>query len=481
MSETNKRAMTLVEVMVAIFISTIVLTAIYGVWIRVQRQIARSNAKQTLQHELRTAANHLAKDLKAIREGTFEAPPGEQSADGTAMKISFDRFIETEDEKIAQDSTTKVEYSLKNGLLTRKTDDSLDILSVNVDSMIIARAVDEASLGATDLESTDEDFKAGREAMLDVAITGKKRIAGSRDEMYHIERTSLVMRDEYYKNTNKTYISNFDLAKLETDEVMVNDSSQDVNFGPGGAFTLEQLENLDPDQLRGMRDTQNELYNQANEAFNNINDNINNTETGNDFLDTLAFWSDSEGEKVADMKDDLEDADTQEEVEAAVNALETYAEGKEESFLSRSVSGWSSMSQEDKMLYKKAYDLKVQDRAIKAANEKAKEDNPDAEESPMMIDLVTEVQDQTYEDESGTQTISASQNEELQEEARELKDAYDRISLDWMGEFGDEDEEIQAYNAAKSLITQGRSKLDTIEMRDQAKENRDLIDQVLGS
>jgi type II secretory pathway component PulJ len=473
--------MTLVEVMVAIFISTIVLTAIYGVWIRVQRQIARSNAKQTLQHELRTAANHLAKDLKAIREGTFEAPPGEQSADGTAMKISFDRFIETEDEKIAQDSTTKVEYSLKNGLLTRKTDDSLDILSVNVDSMIIARAVDEASLGATDLESTDEDFKAGREAMLDVAITGKKRIAGSRDEMYHIERTSLVMRDEYYKNTNKTYISNFDLAKLETDEVMVNDSSQDVNFGPGGAFTLEQLENLDPDQLRGMRDTQNELYNQANEAFNNINDNINNTETGNDFLDTLAFWSDSEGEKVADMKDDLEDADTQEEVEAAVNALETYAEGKEESFLSRSVSGWSSMSQEDKMLYKKAYDLKVQDRAIKAANEKAKEDNPDAEESPMMIDLVTEVQDQTYEDESGTQTISASQNEELQEEARELKDAYDRISLDWMGEFGDEDEEIQAYNAAKSLITQGRSKLDTIEMRDQAKENRDLIDQVLGS
>ncbi|MDN5278811.1 MAG: hypothetical protein PWR01_2776 [Clostridiales bacterium] len=481
MSETNKRAMTLVEVMVAIFISTIVLTAIYGVWIRVQRQIARSNAKQTLQHELRTAANHLAKDLKAIREGTFEAPPGEQSADGTAMKISFDRFIETEDEKIAQDSTTKVEYSLKNGLLTRKTDDSLDILSVNVDSMIIARAVDEASLGATDLESTDEDFKAGREAMLDVAITGKKRIAGSRDEMYHIERTSLVMRDEYYKNTNKTYISNFDLAKLETDEVMVNDSSQDVNFGPGGAFTLEQLENLDPDQLRGMRDTQNELYNQANEAFNNINDNINNTETGNDFLDTLAFWSDSEGEKVADMKDDLEDADTQEEVEAAVNALETYAEGKEESFLSRSVSGWSSMSQEDKMLYKKAYDLKVQDRAIKAANEKAKEDNPDAEESPMMIDLVTEVQDQTYEDESGTQTISASQNEELQEEARELKDAYDRISLDWMGEFGDEDEEIQAYNAVKSLITQGRSKLDTIEMRDQAKENRDLIDQVLGS
>jgi type II secretory pathway component PulJ len=473
--------MTLVEVMVAIFISTIVLTAIYGVWIRVQRQIARSNAKQTLQHELRTAANHLAKDLKAIREGTFEAPPGEQSADGTAMKISFDRFIETEDEKIAQDSTTKVEYSLKNGLLTRKTDDSLDILSVNVDSMIIARAVDEASLGATDLESTDEDFKAGREAMLDVAITGKKRIAGSRDEMYHIERTSLVMRDEYYKNTNKTYISNFDLAKLETDEVMVNDSSQDVNFGPGGAFTLEQLENLDPDQLRGMRDTQNELYNQANEAFNNINDNINNTETGNDFLDTLAFWSDSEGEKVADMKDDLEDADTQEEVEAAVNALETYAEGKEESFLSRSVSGWSSMSQEDKMLYKKAYDLKVQDRAIKAANEKAKEDNPDAEESPMMIDLVTEVQDQTYEDESGTQTISASQNEELQEEARELKDAYDRISLDWMGEFGDEDEEIQAYNAVKSLITQGRSKLDTIEMRDQAKENRDLIDQVLGS
>ncbi|GAB4269712.1 MAG: hypothetical protein Kow0029_05910 [Candidatus Rifleibacteriota bacterium] len=481
MTRKNKRAMTLVEVMVATFLSTIVLTAIYGVWTRVSRQIARSNAKQTLQNELRRAANYMEKDFKAIKEGTFEAPPGEQSADGTSIKISFDRFIETQDGKIAQDSTERVEYRLSNGLLTRTSDTDKKILSTNVESLVIAKAVDEASLGATDLETTDEDFKAGREAMLDISITGKRKIAGSSNEVYHIEKTSLVMRDEYYKKTNKTYVSNFDLAKLEKDDVMTADNTQDAQFGPDGQLNLEQIKDLDKDQLEGMKATQEDLLRQANESIDSINQNIDDTETGNNFLDTLAFWSDSEGEKVAKMKKELENADTTEELKNAVKALEDYASQKEEVFLGRSVPGWNTMSQEDKMLYKKAYDMKVQDRTIKAANEAAKKDNPDAKESPLMIDLATQVQDQTYEDETGTQTISASQNQALQEEAAALRRAYDNIDIGWMGEFGEEDEEVQAYNAAKSLVNQGKSKLDIVDMRDNAQKNIETINTALAS
>lgn len=481
MAKNIRKGVTLVEIMVAVFLSTIVLTAIYGVWIRVGRQIARSNAKQTLQNELRTAANSMEKDFKAIKEGTFEALPGDQSPDGTAMKISFDRFVETEDGKIAQDSVVKVEYFLRNGLLTRKTDTTQKILSTNVDNLIIAKAVDESALSATDLESTDEDFKAGRQAMLDIAITGKRRVAGSKNEMFHVERTSLVMRDEYYKNTNKTYVSNFDLAKLETDDVMKADATQDANFGPDGQLTFDMIKDLDEDQLEGMKATQEDLLEQANTAIDSINDNIDDTETGDNFFDNINIFSDSEGEKVADMKKKLEKADTRAKLEKAVEDLENYADQKEENFLGRSVSGWSSMSREQKMLYKKAYDMKVQDRAIQAANKIAKEDNPDAPESPMMIDLATQVQDQVYDDEEGTQTISASENTELTQEAEALRGAYNNIRLGWMGDFGDEEEEVQAYNAAKSLVNQGRSKLDIVDMRDNAASNIGVIDEALAS
>jgi prepilin-type N-terminal cleavage/methylation domain-containing protein len=477
----KRKGMTLIEVMVALFVSTIVLTAIYGVWIRVQRQIARSHAKQTLESELRKASNNMEKDFKAIKEGTFEAPPADQSEDGTAMKIRFERFDETEEGKIAQDSTINVEYELKNGLLKRTTDDSLKILSSHVDTVTIVRSVDEDALEATDLEATDEDFKAGREAMLDIEIAGKKRIAGSKKEMFHIERTSLVMRDEYYKNTNKTYVSNFDLAQMETAEVMQEDTSQDASFGPGGNFSLEELMSLDDEQLSGMKLAQEDLLEQANNTFDKINEEINNIDTGNGWLDTLNIFSTSEGEKVEDMQDDLEDADTKEETEAAVAALQDYADKKEEQFLADSISGYSSLSDEEKQLYKQAYDMKVQDRTIKQINEDMA-DEDGFEPVDLMIDVATgntgESNDQTYKDEEGDQVLEGNEDSE---EVQSLKDAYDSIDLSWMGDPGDESEEVQAYNAAKILVNLVLSKLDTIDMRDTAQDNIEKIDTAMGS
>ncbi|MGM0599801.1 MAG: PulJ/GspJ family protein [Candidatus Rifleibacteriota bacterium] len=474
----KRKGMTLIEVMVALFLSTIVLTAIYGVWMRVQRQIARSHAKQSLESELRMASNNMEKDFKAIKEGSFEAPPGAQSPDGTAMKITFERFIETEDGKIAQDSTMNVEYELNSGLLTRKTDDSLKILSPNIDSVAIVRSVDEAALEAADLEATDEDFKAGREAMLDIELTGKKRIAGSKNEMFHIERTSLVMRDEYYKNTNKTYVSNFDLAQMETDDVMEEDTSQDTSLGMGsGTFDLEELMTMNDDQLAGMKTTQEDILQQALDALNDINDNIDNTDTGSGLLDTLAFWSKSEGQKVKDMKKQLERADDVEETRAAVEELQGYTAEKEREFHGKSIDGYSSMSGEEKDLYKKAYDMKLQDRAIKAMNESMK-DEDGFEPTELMIDMATDLEDQTYTDEEGDKVL---EGEAGREEATALKNAYDNIDVEWMGEYGDETQEVQAYNAAKFLVNQGSSKLRALDLRDRANTNIDLIDEAMAS
>ncbi len=488
MIKRTKRGITLIEMMVAVFISTIVLAAVYGVWMRVQRQIARSHAKQTLQNDLRAIANQMEKDFKAIKEGSFEAPPGEQSADGTSMHISFDRFVETEEGKIAQDSTMHVDYLLRNGMLIRTTDSSQKILSVNIDTLTLTKAVDEASLGATDLESTDEDFKAGREAKLDIAIAGKKRISGSVDEMYQIERTSLVMRDEYYRKTNKSYVSNFDLAKKNVDEVMVNDSSQDANFAPNAEYTEEMLSALDADQLRGMRATQEGILGQANDAFNQINDDINRTDCGvggagataDEVGAALFGWLGAEVEDstlVFRMKERLKSAQNATDVVNVTQELESFAADKERDFYALAIPGYSSMSDEDKMLYKKAYDMKVQDRTIAKANDKMREENPDHQDIPNMIDTYTSAQSTEITDEQGTRTISADENQR-NSDADEVRSAYDRITLDWMDD-DDRKDEVEAYDAAKILISQARAKRDTIEMRDRSERNIALIDNAL--
>jgi len=492
MKNRRKTGFTLVEVMVAIFLSTIVLTAIYGVWIRVQREIAKSHARQTLQSELRTASNYLQKDLKSVKEGTFDAPGG-QSADGSSLHITFERFKESEEGKIAQDSTEKVEYRLSDGLLTRKSTTELKILSVNVESMQITKSVDSASLGATDLESTDEDFRAGREAKLEINIVGRKNIAGSREEMYHVERTSVVMRDEFYKKTNKNFVSNFDLAKLEKDEVVEVDNSQDASFGPGGAMNEEQLRSLNDDQLTGLENTQKELIEQANDSIDEMNNSIDDTDTGESgwdkFWGGVAFWSTSEGEKVRGMRSDLEKADSQDEVKSVINKLNDYTKDKEENFLSRSVPGYSSMSAAQKELYKEAYEMKLQDRTIEGSHQElvkqAEKDGKTPPEAPQkIIDVATGQTagegSQTYVDETGKE-IQISNEANSSRSTTELRNAYNNINLGWMGEFNKEPEEVGIYNAAKSLISQGKAKLNVIEMRDTSTENVALIQRVKAS
>ena len=492
MKNRRKTGFTLVEVMVAIFLSTIVLTAIYGVWIRVQREIAKSHARQTLQNELRTASNYLQKDLKSVKEGTFEAPGG-QSADGSSLHVTFERFKESEEGKIAQDSTEKVEYRLSDGLLTRKSTTDLKILSVNVESMQITKSVDSASLGATDLESTDEDFRAGREAKLEINIVGRKNIAGSREEMYHVERTSVVMRDEFYKKTNKNFVSNFDLAKLEKDAVVEVDNSQDASFGPGGARNEEQLRSLNDDQLTGLENTQKELIKQANDSIDEMNNSIDDTDTGegnlSKFGQWLNFFSTTEGEKVRGLRSDLEKADSQDEVKSVINKLTDYTKDKEDNFLSRSVPGYSSMSAAQKDLYKEAYEMKLQDRTIEGSHQElvkqAEKDGKTPPEAPQkIIDVATGQAEgegsQTYVDESGKE-IQISNEANSSRSTTELRNAYNNINLSWMGEFNKEPEEVGIYNAAKSLISQGKAKLNVIEMRDTSTENVALIQRVKAS
>jgi hypothetical protein len=83
-------------------------------------------------------------------------------------------------------------------------------------------------------------------------------------------------------------------------------------------------------------------------------------------------------------------------------------------------------------------------------------------------------------DGSGAQVNVESDNEG-RERAEALRAAYDNIDLAWMGEFGEEDDEVEIYNAAKSLINQGEAKITLQEMRDTSQGNIDLISDVIAT
>lgn len=486
MNTSRARGITLVEMTVALFLSTIVLTGIYGVWTRVRREMTRANARQTLQNDLRAVSNRMQNDFKAIKADTFQVVSA--AADGSALNLAFERFVETEDGKIAQDSTERVEYQLANGLLTRGSPGQQRILSINIESLLIGPSDGSGSLLAAD----DEVFRAGREAMLDVEIIGRQSVRGYSDEVFHIEKTSLVMRDEFHKATNPNYVSIFDLAQLTRGDVMVEDTTQDANFSAGGStLTMEDLEGMTTAQLEDMLAAQNEMLGEIQESIDLINDGISDTETGTDKLLGISLSLNRgirrQNDMVLDVASKLSSKNTVAEVEGLIGQLEDYAEEKETRFVRDSVGAakWNRLTDEEKALYREAYSMRVQDRTIQGAFDKLEEKGGDdlPPRPPSSIDVLqgnasAEGVSSTYTDRDGVEQQIASA--EQSERNAALASAYEDINLDWMGEFGDEPADVGIYNAAKSLISQGQAKIAVLRLRDDTKENRDMINTALG-
>ena len=477
-NKNRKRAFTLVEVMVAVLLLTVVLTAIYQVWSKVQQGIARSHTRQALQTELRNAANFMSNDFKSIKfsEDTFKLT---ESDDGKSFSMSFERFVENKDEekdKLSMDIVDTVKYELKNNILTRVGDKKTKILSSHCDGVSISRAAADASDSGA-LENSDEDFKAGREAQLDITITGKKIVPGNGEEMYHVEKTSVVMRNEYSKKVNKTFISTFDLTKKETDEVIQEGNNQMLEVG--GLLDPEFLKTLDDDVLSGMDEEQKALLQQAEDSLDDLNDSIDDTDTGESgwskFWGSVAFWSESEGEKVRGLRTDLSDAKTEDEVKSVKEKLEQYTKDKEVDFLSASTGGrYNRMEPEEKELYKRAYDMKVQDRNLEGGYNKLVEEKGEEEagEKPaLMIDTLTGQNTSSVTIQNSDGTTSTIAGNTVSEENQKLIDAYNSIDLSWMGEYGEEEDDVGIYNAARQLISEADSKIDLIRLRDNCNTN----------
>ena len=496
----EKKAFTLVEIMIAIMITTIVLTSVYAIWSKVSRGISRSATRQKLQNELRKAANYMQNDFKSIKleNETFKI----SDPNSSNFSMTFEKYKETEEGKLAQDSTEKITYERRGNMLIRTSEKGNNILTMSCDEIEVQPSKEtNADLG--------KEFEEARKAKLDIVISGLMKVPGTGEEMYHVEKTSVVMRDEYNKNTNKTFISTFDLIKKDTSDVIVEDTNADGILEMGQALDLEFLKTLSDDVLEGMDQSQIDQRNQAMERLDELNEAIKDTDTGESgwskFWNGVAFWDTSEGEKVRGMRSDLAkikaDVNKNEkdlekiksgfekaikDVEDVKAKLEKYTKDKETAFLNKATDNrYSSMSAEEKKIYERAYEMKLQDRNIEGGYKKQYDEASDEDKKNMTkpttnYDRLSGTAELTAEEKANrTNIMTDKDGKEIEiskstvtEENAKVLEAYNSIHLnDWMGEFGKESEDIGIYNAAKQLITQADTKIDVLRMQQTCQEN----------
>ena len=471
----RRNAFTLVEVMVGIILTTIVFTAAYMIWSRVQQRIARSYTKQRLQNELRTVANYMQNDFKSIKFHDKDDKFDEDSdkavditGDDKNFTMTFQKFKEVKDEdsdKLAQDVVEDVKYSLNSNLLMRTSGRSSKLLSSHCEEIHVTPAAGDNS-DDDDYQNASEEVRTAKEAQLDIEITGKMIVPGSGEEMYHVEKTSVVMRNEYYKKINKNYKSNFDLAKLDADDV--------VGEGAAGALSGEEqdLSQLDSDVLMNLRTSEEEVLKSLNDSLDDIDQSISDTapedvpwykklwanvkDVFGDDTDAYTLFKDS--------REKLEKAQSVSEVESAIKTIKKRIEDDEKKFYGKSytVKSYNSMSEEEKTTFKRAYDMAIQQRTIDDAYDKLEDKSGGKPTSN--IDL----QRQIIKEYNPNDTSPGAVTKEQYEEAKKLTAVYDKIDLSWMDE---SESEVGIYKANKQLLDQANTKLEILRSKEKTEQN----------
>lgn len=478
MRNERTRGFSLVEVVVALVIGSLVMGVAYGIWSRVRREVARSTTRQMLQHELRVAADTIVTDLKSIKSGTMTG--GQQSADGSRVHFEFDRFKKTEDNKLAEDSVEHVVYDYAGSLLMRTCGPNRKVLSTHLASFELTRGVNQGAAETTNLVGVNPDHDRALNARLDIALTGKKVVPGSKIIEFHVERTSAVMREEYQKTVNKNYLSTNELAKLGKGQIV--QAGPNSNFlENNGLMSEEQLRALSREQLAGLEQSQQNMLTEAQKSLDDMNNNIGDINTGGGFAEWVNLFGWKPGStdvrQVNELKSAIETAQKKEDLTSALASTKTYLDEKERQFIGRSFPNVNvqSLSKAEYDRYKMAYDLKVQDRAMDNAYKEMVKTKPDTQKPPSAVETATKAPERLPDGQETEQ-----QYQSRCQEAQRLKEACEKVSLTWMGEPADESKEVKAYNAAKTLYNYGQAKSQLLTMRDDARTNLDTIHRVQG-
>lgn len=484
----RKTGFTLVELMVAAALASLVLGSAFGIWSYTRRNLARTSTRQVLQQDATRILTQLRADLKAAKAETFKA--GENP-----MSLEFTRYVvdKNDNTKLSAEQTEQIKYAFTKPILRRSVGNKgTKSLSHNVENIRISRKT---------LSAEQKEKDSYLESRVDITLEMCSLVPGTKIEERYTTVSSAVIRDEFYALVNKDRQEIFEVAKEVATEISKPGDSQFFN----DQLDANALKSLTDEQLNDLDKTQDVNLTDAKKGVKEIDDRISDVDTGKKWYQGLLFgWgANEEGAAVEELRDklaDIECADknipakgsgqrASEKADAIAKELEGKIKELDKEFMAEAFKGktvFNSESTDDEEKKKaesqrRAYDMKVMDRQIeKALSEMSEEDRKKAEEAnelpKKMIDQFVRTEDEIRREvqSSGIAATSAELDAIVAKEVASmnfLRSQYNSCDLTWMDNSGDQNK-IKAYDAAKQLKSLADSKKETMVLQEMAIDNK---------
>lgn len=493
----KSKGTTLIEVMVVTVLASMVLGSAMGIWSFARRNMSRTATRQTLQQDTTRILTHLGADLKAAKGQTF-------SSTNDPLTLEFTRYAVNPDDndKLSSEITQRIKYEFKKPVLRRYVDNRLkNTLSYSVENINISRK---------ELSAEEKEKDPYLEARVDIALEMGQRAPGTTSDEHFTKHTSVVIRDEFYALVNKDRSDVFEeAADVAVEIVRENDSSFFAD-----ALDADSLKSLTDEQLDDLEESQKVDLEEAIKGLDEINKQIDKVETGDGFFN-MWWWKNEDAEDVEELKGELEDLEYEknfwsgelqvppkdsgercsDKANDIIEKLEDKVKTLDKTFMQAAFgSNYADPESEDQAakdladLQKRAFDMRVADRQVeKAIEEMSEEERTQAEADgsipKKMIDYYirseTEIREEIRSSglaEEGTDEFNRLVAQEVQK-VDDLKEQYDRVSLEAFDDGTIEEKTVKAYEAAKQLKGLAESKRETFKLIELAVDNLAEIDE----
>ncbi|HAE37995.1 MAG TPA: hypothetical protein DCG57_05060 [Candidatus Riflebacteria bacterium] len=485
MKTLKRSGITLVELMVAAVLASMVVGAAMQIWSFARRNISKTTTRQILQMDAQRILTQFKADMKAAKADTFKSTEN-------PMTLEFKRYVVSADDntKLSADKVEDVRYVFSKPILRRQLTGSFQkTLSTNVDNIRITRKA---------LTEDQRENDGYLEARVDIALDLMARAPGTDSEERFSQHTSAVIRDEFYTLANK-----------EREEVLTiaTEVAAELGKSTDSSFFNEQLNaaslaNLEPAQLEDLRKTQNGAIDEAKKNLEELDNRIEDVDTGKRWWQ-VAWWSNDEGADVKKMREDLGDIKCpntgplpakelktrpSDRVDGVLERINGKIGDLESRFYGKSYEGTPILDADSEdsetrrlaSLQKRAYEMKLTDRQIdKAMAGMSDEEKQEAEANNVkkMIDAFNRTDDE-IRDELRATAIAPEGSDEfealVQREARDqayIRQQNNACKLDWMDSGSEDQNAIKAYEGAKQLKSLAESKKESLKLKEMAIDN----------
>jgi hypothetical protein len=469
----------MVEVMVGIFLASLVLGGAFQIFSTSQRKVSKAATQQTLASEVRHALKILAQDFKAVKADSLEV---DAAATGNTAVIKFDRYLitgEGDQEKLSFDRFESVVYEFRKPFLTRNVAGSIRTIARHVDAMAFSRP---EAPGAGEGGGGQINYDEGWAARMDISMTGSRRIPGTNQMASHTEKVSVFMIEEYYRLINKNrFLSMATLAKDDGAKLLDEAFDGDTMFAQ--TLTAEELAKLTVEQLENLHAKETDALEEVMSKLEEVDDSIDGVDTrGNGTWWSLGLYHPST--EVTDLQNALKDHEEVGQLKADLANIDATIASYETVHLTNSYSGAginiANMDKNSKEYndLKEAYDIKMRDYSMKEAYDAGKQDG-----DPEYVSMIDAYNPSTMQ--KGIVTTTDGSQEEFtetdaefairQERATTIYNNMQKVDLAWRDEKGGE-EAVKKYTAAKDLRDLAETKLSFAEQRDAHEDNIEKIE-----